>query len=123
MNTKTLTTLITLLTCVLIGAPAHDAVAQFSAADFEYGDRFKMADGETAEIWNPAMRKLLDGGPMIGGTVRATDPRTYCAMAAAGYDFIWVEMQHEATTWEQVSRFWKTCPGPAAPGVRVCRRT
>ena len=119
MNTKTLTTLITLLTCVLIGAPAHDAVAQFSAADFEYGDRFKMADGETAEIWNPAMRKLLDGGPMIGGTVRATDPRTYCAMAAAGYDFIWVEMQHEATTWEQVSRFWKTCPGPAAPGVRV----
>ena len=119
MNTKTLTTLITLLTCVLIGAPAHNAMAQFSAADFEYGDRFKMADGETAEIWNPAMRKLLDGGPMIGGTVRATDPRTYCAMAAAGYDFIWVEMQHEATTWEQVARFWRTCPGPAAPGVRV----
>ena len=40
-------------------------------------------------------------------------------MAAAGYDFIWVEMQHEATTWEQVARFWRTCPGPAAPGVRV----
>ena len=119
MNTKTLTVLITLLTCVMIGAPAQDTMAQFSASDFEYGDRWKMADGETAEIWNPAMRKLLDGGPMIGGTVRATDPRTYCSMAAAGYDFIWVEMQHEATTWEQVARFWRTCPGPAAPGVRV----
>ena len=119
MNTKTLTVVITLLTCVMIGAPAQDTMAQFSASDFEYGDRWKMADGETAEIWNPAMRKLLDGGPMIGGTVRATDPRTYCAMAAAGYDFIWVEMQHEATTWEQVARFWRTCPGPAAPGVRV----
>ena len=56
---------------------------------------------------------------MVGGTVRATDPRTYCAMAAAGYDFIWVEMQHEAISWEQVARFWRTCPGPAAPGARV----
>ena len=56
---------------------------------------------------------------MVGGTVRATDPRTYCAMAAAGYDFIWVEMQHEAIDWEQVARMWRTCPGPAAPGVRV----
>lgn len=93
--------------------------AQFRADDFEYGSRFKMPDGETAEIWNPAKRKLLEGGPMIGGTVRATDPRTYCAMAAAGYDFIWVEMQHEATSWEQVARFWRTCPGPAAPGARV----
>ena len=65
------------------------------------------------------MRKLLDGGPMIGGTIRATDARTYCAMAAAGYDFMWVEMQHEATSWEQVARLWRTCPGPAAPGARV----
>ena len=65
------------------------------------------------------MRKLLDGGPMIGGTIRATDPRTYCAMAAAGYDFMWVEMQHEATSWEQVARLWRTCPGPAAPGTRI----
>ena len=40
-------------------------------------------------------------------------------MAAAGYDFIWVEMQHEATDWEQVARMWRTCPGPAVPGVRV----
>ena len=47
--------------------------------------------GQKAEIWNPAKRKLAAGGPLIGGTVRSTDPRMYCATANAGYDFIWVE--------------------------------
>ncbi len=103
---------------LLLGATAP-ASAQFRAADFEFGDRFDLPEGEESPIWNPAMRKLLDGGPMIGGTIRATDARTYCAMAAAGYDFMWVEMQHEATSWEQVARLWRTCPGPAAPGARV----
>jgi 2-keto-3-deoxy-L-rhamnonate aldolase RhmA len=103
---------------LLLGVTAP-ASAQFRAADFEYGDRFALPEGEGSPIWNPAMRKLLDGGPMIGGTIRATDARTYCAMAAAGYDFMWVEMQHEATSWEQVARLWRTCPGPAAPGARV----
>ena len=103
---------------LLLGATAP-ASAQFRVADFEYGDRFALPEGEESPIWNPAMRKLLDGGPMIGGTIRATDARTYCAMAAAGYDFMWVEMQHEATSWEQVARLWRTCPGPAAPGARV----
>ena len=126
MNTKEMLTFVTVMTCVLLGASALQANAQsaqaddrFKAEDFDYGSRFRLPDGQQPEIWNPAKRKLLEGGPMIGGTVRATDPRTYCAMAAAGYDFIWVEMQHEAISWEQVARFWRTCPGPAAPGARV----
>ncbi len=105
---------------------ARDAGAQpvapgqeFSAAEFDYGSRFELPAGQAPEIWNPAKRKLVAGGPLIGGTVRAVDPRTYCAMAAAGYDFVWVEMQHEAISWEQVARMWRTCPGPAAPGARV----
>ena len=120
-----ITTLLTVAAAagVLAGAVPREAAAQdpepFRAADFEYGSRFALPDGETAEIWNPAKRKLVAGGPMIGGTVRATDPRTYCAMAAAGYDFVWVEMQHESISWEQVARMWRTCPGPAAPGARV----
>ena len=37
---------------------------------------------------------------MTGGTVfSATDPLTYCAMANAGYDFIWTEMQHNDRDW------------------------
>ncbi len=103
----------------LVAVTAGDAAAQFRASEFDYGSRFDLPEGQTAEIWNPAKRKLVAGGPMIGGTVRGTDPRMYCAMAAAGYDFIWVEMQHEAISWEQVARMWRTCPGPAAPGVRV----
>ena len=47
-------------------------------------------------------------------------PETYCAMANAGYDFIWTEMQHNARDWEQVARMWRACPhAKAVPGVRV----
>ena len=58
---------------------------------------------------------------MTGGTVfSATDPATYCAMANAGYDFIWTEMQHNDRDWEAVARMWRTCPNAkAVPGVRV----
>ena len=50
----------------------------------------------------------------------ATDPATYCAMANAGYDFIWTEMQHDQRDWEAVARMWRTCPhAKAVPGVRV----
>ena len=41
-------------------------------------------------IWNPAKIKLMQGGKLTGGTVfYAKDGQTYCAMANAGYDFIW----------------------------------
>ena len=118
MNTKRMLTSVTVAACLLLGMTAQLAEAQndpFRAEDFDYGSRFRMPDGTQAEVWNPAKRKLIAGGPMIGGTVRATDPRTYCAMAAAGYDFIWVEMQHEAISWEQVARLWRTCPVQPRP--------
>ena len=45
---------------------------------------------------------------------------TYCAMANAGYDFIWTEMQHDQRDWEAAARMWRTCPhAKAVPGVRV----
>ena len=58
---------------------------------------------------------------MTGGTLlSATDPTTYCAMANAGYDFIWTEMQHDSRDWQAVARMWRTCPNAkAVPGVRV----
>ncbi len=106
--------------CALVSVTAWSVEAQqFRADDFERGPRFRLPDGQEAEIWNPAKRKLLEGGPLVGGTVRVPDARTYCAMAAAGYDFVWVEMQHEASSWENVARMWRTCPGPAAPGARI----
>ena len=107
--------------CVMLAMGASSAQAQvgpnFDPANWEYGTRFE-TDGEVP-IWNPVMQKIKNGEPVIGGTIRATDPRTYCAMASAGYDFTWIEMQHEAMTWEQVSRMWLACPRPAVPGVRI----
>ena len=65
--------------------------------------------------------KLQQGGKVTGGTLfGATDPSTYCAMANAGYDFIWTEMQHGQTDWNQAARMWRTCPhARAVPGARV----
>ncbi len=104
---------------LIVNASAMQAQvgADFDPADWEYGSRFT-PDGDVP-IWNPVMQKLRNGEPVIGGTIRATDPRTYCSMAAAGYDFTWMEMQHEATSWENVARMWFNCPRPAVPGVRI----
>jgi 2-keto-3-deoxy-L-rhamnonate aldolase RhmA len=65
--------------------------------------------------------KLQAGGKVTGGTLfSATDPATYCAMAGAGYDFIWTEMQHDQRDWQAVARMWRTCPhAKAVPGARV----
>lgn len=90
----------------------------FSAADWEYGPRFDV-EGEVP-IWSTAKQKITNGEDLVGGTIRATDPRTYCAMANAGYDFTWIEMQHEQTDWEQVARMLAACPDPeAVHGVRL----
>jgi 2-keto-3-deoxy-L-rhamnonate aldolase RhmA len=64
---------------------------------------------------------MQQGGRVTGGTLfSATDPATYCAMANAGYDFIWTEMQHDQHDWQAVARMWRTCPhAKAVPGVRV----
>ncbi|MCC7034641.1 MAG: hypothetical protein IT179_17605 [Acidobacteria bacterium] len=91
----------------------------FDPATWKYGTAFDPpAD---AAIWNPVKAKLLQGGKVTGGTLfAATDPSTYCAMANAGYDFIWTEMQHDQRDWNQAARMWRTCPhARAVPGVRV----
>ena len=63
---------------------------------------------------------MLAGGKVTGGTLFAsTDPEVYCAMANAGYDFIWTEHQHDARDWKTTARMWASCPyAKAVPGVR-----
>lgn len=91
----------------------------FDPTSWKYGTAFNAPPG--SRIWNPVKLKLQQGGKVTGGTLfSATDPATYCAMANAGYDFIWTEMQHGQTDWQQVARMWRTCPtAKAVPGVRV----
>jgi 2-keto-3-deoxy-L-rhamnonate aldolase RhmA len=73
-----------------------------------------------ARLYNTAKQKLKDGKPLVGATVFSPDPNIYCAMANAGYDFLWIEMQHSPLTYEDVARMIWACRGaPAMPFIRV----
>lgn len=101
-------------------APAGAAnQGAFDPATWKYGTAFNAPPG--SKVWNPVKVKLAQGGKVTGGTLfAATDPSTYCAMANAGYDFIWTEMQHGQTDWQAVARMWRTCPhAKAVPGARI----
>jgi 2-keto-3-deoxy-L-rhamnonate aldolase RhmA len=101
-------------------APAGSTnTGPFDPATWKYGPAFNAPAG--AKVWNPAKIKLQQGGKVTGGTLfGATDPSVYCAMANAGYDFIWTEMQHDQRDWQAVARMWRTCPhAKAVPGVRI----
>jgi 2-keto-3-deoxy-L-rhamnonate aldolase RhmA len=101
-------------------APANAVnTGAFNDTTWKYGPSTDVAGG--VKIWNPAMVKLKAGGKVVGGTVfSATDPETYCAMANAGYDFIWTEQQHNTRDWNEASRMWAACPhARAVPGTRV----
>jgi 2-keto-3-deoxy-L-rhamnonate aldolase RhmA len=91
----------------------------FDASKWKYGNAFDAPAG--SKIWNPVKLKMMRGEKVTGGTLFAsTDPAIYCAMANAGYDFIWTEMQHNERDWSAVARMWRTCPtAKAVPGVRV----
>ncbi len=101
--------------------PLPGAVNQgaFDPAAWKFGPAFDPPAG--TKVWNPVKLKMMQGGKVTGGTVfGATDPATYCAMANAGYDYIWTEMQHDQHDWGAVARMWRTCPhAKAVPGVRV----
>ena len=86
---------------------------------WKYGKAFDPPPN--SKIWNPVKLKMMRGEKISGGTVFASsDPSTYCAMANAGYDFIWTEMQHDSRDWENVAKMWQACPhAKAVPGVRV----
>ncbi len=89
---------------------------------WKYGPAFNAPAG--SKIWNPVKLKMMRGEKITGGTVFSSDdPATYCAMANAGYDFIWTEMQHDSRDWENVARMWRTCPhAKAVPGVARGKR-
>lgn len=71
-------------------------------------------------IYNTVKQKLMDGKQVVGGTVSSPDPNIYCAMANAGFDFLWIEMQHSPLTYQDVARMIWACRGaPAIPFIRV----
>ena len=74
--------------------------------------------------YNTVKRKLMEGKQVVGGTVSIPAPESYCAMARAGFDFVWIEMQHSPLTYQDVARMIAACPdAPAIPFVRVADAT
>lgn len=79
-----------------------------------------LAAQEPTRRYNTAKQKLMDGKPVVGGTVYTSDPNIYCAMANAGFDFLWIEMQHSPLTYSDVAKMIRACKGaPAIPFIRV----
>src|SRR5437764_9791749 len=91
----------------------------FDPSKWKYGNAFDAP--KESKIWNPVKLKMMQGGKVTGGTLfNSTDPAIYCAMANAGYDFVWTEMQHNERDWSAAARMWRTCPNAkAVPGGRV----
>ena len=76
--------------------------------------------GEPVRIFNTVKQKLAEGRQVVGGTVTTADPEIYCAMANAGFDFIWIEMQHSPLTYTDTARMiWACRDAPAIPFIRV----
>jgi 2-keto-3-deoxy-L-rhamnonate aldolase RhmA len=74
----------------------------------------------SVRVYNTAKQKLKDGKQIFGATVFSPDPNMYCAMANAGYDFLWIEMQHSPLTFEDIARMIWACRGASAmPFIRV----
>jgi len=71
-------------------------------------------------IFNTAKQKLREGKTLVGATVFSPDQNIYCAMANAGYDYLWIEMQHSPLTYEDVAKMIWACRGASAmPFIRV----
>lgn len=79
-----------------------------------------LSQAQDVRMYNTVKTKLMDGGQVVGGTVDTADPDVYCAMANAGFDFIWIEMQHSPLNYTDVARMiWACRDAPAVPFIRI----
>ncbi|MEZ5352454.1 MAG: aldolase/citrate lyase family protein [Bryobacteraceae bacterium] len=70
--------------------------------------------------YNTTKQKLAQGKKVFGGTVSSSDPEIYCAMATAGFDFLWIEMQHSPLSYHEVATMVRGCKtATAIPFIRV----
>jgi len=79
-----------------------------------------LVSAQSPRIYNTVKTKLAAGKQVFGGTVSSNDPEVYCAMANAGFDFLWIEMQHSTLNYTDAANMIRFCKGaPAIPFVRV----
>ena len=82
---------------VLAGLAAAGGAAD--AVQAQSGQAVAPAAGAST-ITNKLKLKLMKGQQVLGGTVFMRDPAVTRAMAAAGWDYLWIEMQHGRMSWE-----------------------
>src|SRR5262245_18618695 len=69
---------------------------------------------------NPVKKALKEGKVVIGGTVTAASSDIAATMAGAGFDFLWIEMEHSPLTLETVRSMILATRGlKAMPFTRV----
>ena len=99
--------------------PRHRAPALWTIVGTALAIALSSAPAGAQNVFNTVKTKLAEGRQVVGGTVSSADVDVYCAMAGAGFDFLWIEMQHSALTYSQVATMIRACPGPAIPFIRV----
>jgi 2-keto-3-deoxy-L-rhamnonate aldolase RhmA len=79
-----------------------------------------LLEAQPVRVYNTAKQRLLEGHQIVGATVNTADPDIYCAVANAGFDFTWIEMQHSTLRYDQAEAMIGACPGAKAiPFIRV----
>ncbi len=69
---------------------------------------------------NPVKKALKEGKVVIGATVTAANPDVAATLAGAGFDFLWIEMEHSPLTLETVRTMILATRGlKAMPFTRV----
>jgi 2-keto-3-deoxy-L-rhamnonate aldolase RhmA len=99
--------------------PRRAPASKTLTAGFALACALACSAASAQQPFNTVMTKLAEGKQVVGGTVSSADVDIYCAMASAGFDFLWIEMQHSALTYAQVATMIRACPGPAIPFIRV----
>ena len=75
-------------------------------------------------MYNTVKEKLARGEQVIGGSIDSPDPKVYQAMAKAGLDFLWIEMQHSPMTYQEAATLiFAGRDLPAIPFIRVPEAT
>src|SRR5262249_43519714 len=72
----------------------------FAEAMAQYQNSPPAAAPEITE--NPVKKALKEGKVVVGATVTAANPDVAATLAGAGFDFLWIEMEHSPLTLESV---------------------
>src|SRR5262245_8083765 len=90
----------------------------FNEATAQYQTSTSATAAAIAE--NPVKKALKEGKVVIGATVTAANPDVAATLAGAGFDFLWIEMEHSPLTLETVRSMILATRGlKAMPFTRV----